>query len=149
MPINRRGRFRNQPSLVQRIHDLLRQRALLQVRQIILQVVHAADTNDDAVIAIQHAQRRMVDKPPHRRLDHRQAMLLDRLLDKLQRTERLILVVAGSVHRSRGTGVAETALLGYDVLALDLAREKTAGERVIDHDVEAEAAAGMNELGLD
>lgn len=148
MPINRRGGFRNQPSLIQRIHDLLRQRPLLQIRQVVLQMIQAADTDDNAVIAIQHAERRVVDKPPHRRLDHCQVMLLDHLLYQLQRTERLVLVVAGPVQGSRGSGIAETTLLGHKILALDLAREKAAREWVIDYDANAEATAGMDELGF-
>lgn len=105
--------------MVQHGDDLIRKRALLQIAEIALELGEAADANDDAVVpAILDVERRVVHEPSQRRLEQREAMLLDDGLDQPQRLERRVLEVPVAVVLARGVLVAVAALFRDDVLGL-------------------------------
>lgn len=88
--------------------------------------------------------------PAHRRLQHRQAVLLDHWLDDAEGLERGVLEVAGAVHGAHGGGGVRVATLGGDLgRGFVLAREEAAGEGVVDDDVDVEFAAAGDQLGFD
>lgn len=119
MPVIRRRGLGDQPRLVQHGDDLIRKRALLQIAEIALELGEAADANDDAVVpAILDVERRVVHEPSQRRLEQREAMLLDDGLDQPQRLERRVLEVPVAVVLARGVLVAVAALFRDDVLGL-------------------------------
>lgn len=150
MPIIRRRRLGNQPRLIQRIQHLLRQRALLQILEISLHLLLAAHADDDPIpAAILDVQLRVVQHPAERRLQQRQVVLLDHGLDDAQRLERRVFEVPRAVHAAHAAhGLAEAAR-GRHVGGFVFAAEEAAGDRVVDDDVEAVAAAGGDELRFD
>lgn len=129
MPVIRRSRLAHQPRLVQRINNVLRQRALFQVCDVALELVKAADTNEDAVVAtILDFQCRVVRYPPQSNLDQRQAVLGSGSFDYLQSLECFLLEVPIPIALSGCFClVTETAILGGNVFAFDLAGEQAAG----------------------
>jgi hypothetical protein len=128
--------LRNQPSLVQRIDNLLRKRPLLNILQVALKLGLAGNANDDAVVAaVLDVQVRVVEDPPERRLEQRQVVLFDDGLDDAQGLESGVLEVALAVGAAaRAFGVAEAAAFGY-VGGLVFAAEEAAGYGVVDYDV--------------
>jgi hypothetical protein len=150
MPVVRRRRLRNQPSLIQRINNLLRQRALLNILQIALELRLARNTNNNTIItAILDVQVRVVEHPSESRLEQRQVVLFDDGLDDSQGLESGVLEVALAVGAAaRAFGVAEAAALGH-VGGFVFAAEEAAGDGVVDYDVEAVAAAGGDQFGFD
>jgi len=143
MPVVRSRRLRNQPSLVQRINNLLRKRALLNILQIPLELSLAGNANNNTIVAaVLDVQIRVVEDPPESRLEQRQVVLLDDGLDDAQGLESGVLEVSLAVGAAaRAFGVAETAALGH-VGGFVFAAEEAAGDGVVDYDVEAVAAAG-------
>lgn len=150
VPVIRGRGLRNQPSLVKRVDDLLRKRALLDILQVALELSLAGDANDDTVVAaVLDVQIRVVDDPSESRLEQGEVVLLHDRLDNAQSLESGVLEVALAVHASAcAFCVAEAAALGH-LGGLVFTAEETAGNGVVDHDVQAVAAAGWDELGFD
>ena len=149
MPVVRSRRLRNQPSLIQRINNLLRKRALLNILQIALELSLTGNANDDTIIAtVLDVQVRVVEDPSESRFEQGQVVLLDDGLDDSQSFEGGVLEVSLAVGASAcAFCVAEAAAFGH-VGGLVFAAEETAGYGVVDHDVQAIAAAGGDELGF-
>ena len=149
MPVVDTRRLRNQPSLIQRINDLLRKRPLLNILQVAFKLSVAGDTDNDTVVAaVLDVQIRVVEDPSESRLEQRQVVLFDDGLDDAQRFESGVLEVSLAVGASAcAFCVAEAAAFGH-VGGLVFAAEETAGYGVVDHDVQAIAAAGGDELGF-
>ena len=118
------------PSFIQSLHHIIRQRSLLQIRQITLQLLQAAHTNDYTIISALDSclQFRVVDTPAQRYLEQRQVVLLRSIFSDLQSLESSVFEVAVAVHASDAVCFgAETAFVGLDVFGFDLAGEETAG----------------------
>jgi hypothetical protein len=126
MPIIRRRRLRNLPRLIQRIQHLLRQRTLLNILQIPLQLRLATNANNNTIIpAVLDVKLRVVDDPSERRLEKSEIVLCDDGLDDGESFEGGVFDVA------RG-----------NVGCFVFSAEEAAGHRVVDDDVQAVAAAG-------
>lgn len=149
MPVVSSGRLGDLPRLIQRLHNLLRQRALLNILQIALQLRLTTDTDNDTIItSILDIQLRVVNHPSERRLQQSEVVLLHNGLNDSQSFEGGVFEVALAVHASTcAFGVAETAGL-RNVSGFVFAAEKAAGDGVVDYDVEAVAAAGGDQLGF-
>jgi hypothetical protein len=150
VPVVDTRRLCNQPSLIQRINDLLRKRPLLNILQVALKLSLAGDTDNDTVVAtVLDVQIRVVEDPSESRLEQRQVVLFDDGLDDAQGFESGVLEVSLAVGASAcAFCVAEAAALGH-VGGLVFAAEQAAGYGVVDHDVQSIAAAGGDELGFD
>jgi hypothetical protein len=150
VPVVDTRRLRNQPSLIQRIDNLLRKRPLLNILQIALKLRIAGDTNNNTIIAtILDVQIRVVEDPSESRFEQRQVVLFNDGLDDAQGFESGVLEVSLAVGTSTcAFGVTEAAAFGH-VGGLVFAAEQAAGYGVVDHDVQAVAATGGDELGFD
>lgn len=74
-------------------------------------------------------------------------MLLSCTLNNLQRIEGTLLEIALAVHATDTVGFfTKTSVVGDDISGLDFAREKTAGKRVVDDDIDFVLAAERNKL---
>lgn len=149
MPILGRIGFGHLPGLIQRLHDFLRQRTFLQAVQVVLYLGDARNPNDNTIVAVLDLESRVMHRPSQCCLDHGQLVLVDGCLDQLQRLEcafsEISLPIPGSHY---AIGVAEAAALGDNVFGLDLAREESAGNGVVHHNIESVAAAGGKQLWL-
>ena len=150
MPVVRSRRLCNLPRLVQGLQDLLGQRTLLNILQVALELCLAADTNDNAIVAtVLDVELRVVDDPSEGCLEQSQVVLLYDWLDDGERLESGVLEVSLPVHAAASTFlVAETTTFGH-IGGLVFAAEETSGDGVVDHDVQAVAAAGGDEFGFD
>ena len=149
MPVVGSGRLRDLPSLIENLYNLLGQRTLLDILQIALKLRLAAHADDDAIVAVDNAELGVVDEPSEGSLEQSEVVLLHDWLDDRECLESGVLEVSLPVHATAGAFlVAETAALG-DFGGLVLAAEEAAGHGVVDDDVQAVAAAGGDELGLD
>ena len=128
--VSRRCSLGSHPSLIQRLHDIIRERSLFQIRKVTFQLFQAADADDHAVVAAfdPSLQFGVVNTPSQRDLKQGQIMLLRSLFSNLECLEGSVFEVAVTVHASDAICFgAETAFVRLDVLGFDLAREKTAG----------------------
>lgn len=139
------------PGLVEALNDILGQGPLLESIQVGRELFHARHADDDAVVAVLDPELAVVHRPPQGRLEHGQAGLVGGVLDNLQGPEGRVTKVAAAVHLAAGGGVAEAALGrgGGHVGGPDLAAQQTAGNGVVDDDVQAVTAAGRDQLALD
>ena len=149
MPVVRSRRLCDLPRLVQRLQDLSRQRSLLNILQVALKLSLAAHTNNNSIITIGDIELRVVDYPSEGCLKQSEVVLLHDWLDDCQRLESGVLEVSLPVHAAASTFlVAETTTFGH-IGGLVFAAEETSGDGVVDHDVQAVAAAGGDEFGFD
>ena len=77
------------PSPIQRPNDLVRQRALLKIHKIALQMRRTTRTHQDCVACLP-AKQAMMRQPPQRTLPERQPMLLNDRTQQLQRSKVLL-----------------------------------------------------------
>lgn len=64
MPVIGRSGLGNQPSLVQSLHNLFWERSLLEIGEISLKLLEAADSHQDSIpTAIIHSQSRVMADP--------------------------------------------------------------------------------------
>lgn len=139
------------PRLIQRLNNICRQRTLFQILQVRLQLLHVADTNDNTIISPLGPclELRVMDAPSQRNLDKRQVVLLRRFLGDFEGFECRLFEVAITVQFAYtlrfGT---ETTFVRLDVFRLDLAGKQTAGQGVVDDDINAILATCWNELRL-
>jgi hypothetical protein len=143
--------LRNHPRLIQRLHHLLGQWPLLQIRQISLQLPEATHANDHPIVATFSSclQLRMMRAPPQRDFEKRQIMLLRHALNELERFEVRVLEVSFAVHLAEVGILCEPTFIWSYVCRLDLAAEQPAGEGVVDNDVDLVFAAAGDELRFD
>jgi len=150
MPIIRCLGLRNLPRLIQRLHNLLRQRPLLQGVQIRLQLLQAAHTKNNPILAaIFDLQPTVVHEPAQRRLDKRDIVLLRHGLDSAQRGEDRRVEVALAVAPAHGARVVgEAADVGTVGFGGVLAREQTASEGIVCVEGKAVALQRREQLGF-
>jgi len=128
--VSRRRSLSSHPSLIQRLHHIIRQRALFQIRKIALQLLQAANSNDDTVVSAFDSglQFGVVDAPSQRYFEQGKIMLLRSIFGNLESLEGGIFEVAVAVHASDSICFgAETAFVGLDVFGFDFPGEETAG----------------------
>src|ERR1700761_6617461 len=108
MPVIRCCGLVYQPRLVQHLDYLIWKRSFRKITQISLELLQAANANDDAVISIFDLQRRVMDAPPQRRFDQGQIVLFDDRLDQAESIKRCVLEISRSVHgTSAANGITE------------------------------------------
>lgn len=83
MPIFGRNALGSQPSLLHRLYHIFRQRTLLKIYQILLQMLDTTCANNDRIIEFLLYERMMLD-PPQGYLRNGQAMLVGNWLDDVQ-----------------------------------------------------------------
>lgn len=149
--VRRYSGFRNHPRLIERLHHLLRQWPLLQIRQISLKLLETAYANNHTVITTFSSclQLRMMRAPPQRNLEKRQIMLLRDTLNELERFEVRVLEVPFTVHLAHVGVLCEPTFIWSDVCGLDLAAEQSARKGVVDNDVNFVFAAAGDQLWFD
>jgi hypothetical protein len=128
--VSRRRSLGSHPSLIQRLHDIIRERSLFQIRQVPFQLLQAADANDHAIVTAfdPSLQFGVVNAPSQRDLEQGQIMLLRSLFSNLECLEGSVFEVAVTVHASDAICFrAETAFVRLDIFGFDLAGEETAG----------------------
>lgn len=105
-PVARTASINHLPSLVDGLNYLLRQRPLLQVCDISLQLLLTANTKDDTVVTpvTRHIQLRVVDAPSQCGFDECQVVFLGHWLDDLQRFEGRAFEVALAIHFAYSRG---------------------------------------------
>jgi hypothetical protein len=92
----------------------------------------------------------VVNAPSQRDFEEREVVLLRGLFCNLERPECGVFEVAVAVHAPDAICFcAETAVVWLDVFGFDFAGEETAGEGVVDDNVDAVFAARWDELGFD
>ena len=139
----------NQPSLVQRLHHFLGERALLQILQVGFELPKAAHPNQNPIAApIANIQGRVMVNPAQGRLYQRQTMFFDDRLNDAQSFKVRIFEVAIAVVVA-GAVLVTVPAFGRHIMCLVFAREESSCKRVIDDDVKAITAAGVNQFGLD
>lgn len=148
MPVARALGFSNHPSLVKCLDNLLWQRSLLQIQKVRLQLIEAANSNDDAVVSALDLQRGVVHHPPQSRLDKAEVVLLNHRLNHSKRIKGRVLEIPLSIHLAHfAYAIAVPAFRGY-VAGLVFAAEEAAGKRVIDDNVKTVPATGRDEFWL-
>jgi len=128
--VSRRRSLSSHPSLIQRLHNIIRERSLFQIRKVTFQLLQAADANDHAVVAAFNPglQFGVVNTPSQRNFEQGQIMLLRSLFSNLECLEGSVFEVAVTVHASDTICFRpETAFVRLDVLGFDLAGEQTTG----------------------
>jgi hypothetical protein len=144
--------LRDQPCFIERLHDILRQRAFLQICKVSFKLTKAADADNDTIITTLDSglKVRVVNCPSQRNLEQGQVVLFCSGFNNLECIESALLEVALTIHASNAVGLlAEATVVGDDVCRFDLAREQTASKRVVDNDVNFVLAAKWDELRLD
>lgn len=88
--------------MIEGLHHLVRQRALLQVREVAFELFETADTNNDTVVTVfadtRHAELGVMYDPAQSGLKKSQVMLLDDRLNVTQSLKGRILEVAVAIH---------------------------------------------------
>jgi hypothetical protein len=127
-----------------------RQRSLLQIRQVTFQLWEATYSNDDTIIATfsSRLQLRMVDAPPQRNLEQRQAVLLCHTFDETECLKVGVFEVTSAVHVTEGRILGEPSVLWSNVCRLDFAAEKASRKRIVDNNVNFVLPATWDEFGL-
>lgn len=149
VPVIGRVRLSNQPRLVQNLHHLLRERSLLQVSEVSLQLPETTHSNHNAIPApIVDIEGRVVVNPAQRSLDQGETVLLNDRLDETEGFKVRILEVPLAIVSSHGVTLTVSSFCGH-IVCLVFAREKTSGKGVIDDDVKAVASAGVDQFSLD
>ena len=148
MPVIGRRPTDDGPRLIERLDDLVRQRSLFQIRQVLVQLLITRHADNDPVVPalVGKPELRMMHHPSQRRLHHRQPRLLHRRLDDPQRLKRRILEVPFPVQPTHGAdGVTVSPFLRH-VRRLVFPAEDAAGNGVVGDVVEAEAAEDGEEF---
>lgn len=87
------------PGVIKGSDDLVRQRSLLQVPQVRLQLAQTAHANDDAVVAaVGQLEHRVVPHPAQGRLDQGQVVLRHDRFNHLEGREVDVVEVSLTVH---------------------------------------------------
>lgn len=146
--IQRCIRFHQLPQLLDLLHRLLRQRALAQPLNRLLQLRRPAGTNDNG-IALLRIQRGMIHRPAVRQHHARLAGRLGNLLPLAQALNRAGLAVQLVVHVAAERGRVEAAgrLLGEQIVRV--LGEEAAGERGVGVKGKPELAEDGEEVLLD
>lgn len=148
----RRSCLANHPRLIQRLDNIVRQRPLLQIRKIALQLLETTDANNDAVISTFDSclELRVMNTPSQCNLKQRQVMFLSSFLCNPKSLKRRVFEVAIAVHCADAVSLGpEPAFVRLDVFGLDLAGKEATSQRVVDDNVDAILTACGNELRLD
>lgn len=124
MPVWRRVWLRDEPSLIKSINNFLRERSLLNICKVGLQLRKAAYTDQNAVAAtVANLKSRVVVHPSKGSFNQRQAVLLNNRLNDAEGLEVGILEIAFAVIGSCG-GVLSEASFCRDIGSLVLSRKK-------------------------
>lgn len=149
MPVLRRNTLHPQPRCLHTLDDLLRQRTLLQVRQILLQMPRAAGPHDDCVVQLRPQQRVML-QPAQRDFRVRQAVPRRHGVDALHRVEVGVVPVAAAVHGAlHDARVEARAWLERRLVARVSPRQQPAGQRLEGVQREAVVPQTRQQLRLD
>ena len=151
MPVPTTNPPNNFPALIKRLNHIIRQRALLQIDHIRLQLLRTARARDNRIPKLA-LQQRVMRHPPKRTLRLRQAMVLRGSAQQVQRIEVLIVPVAAAVRLALPAGlvVAAAGLVARGVVvAVVAARQQAAGDGVVGVEGDAVVAQAGEEFGLD
>ena len=148
-----RGRscLANHPRFIQRLDNIIRQRPLLQIRKVTLQLLETTDANNDTVISTFDSclELGMMNTPSQCNLKQRQVVFLSSFLCNLESLKRRVFEVAIAVHCANAVSLGpEPAFIRLDVLGLDLAGKEATRQRVVDNNVDAILATCGNQLRL-
>lgn len=149
--VRRRSCLANHPGLIQRLDNIIRQRSLLQIRKIALQLLETTDANNNTVIATFDSclELGVMNTPSQCNFKQRQVVFLSSFLCNLESLKRRVFEVAIAVHCANAVSLGpEPAFVRLDVLGLDLAGKEATRQRVVDDNIDAILAACGNELRL-
>ena len=119
--------FYNRPTLIKRLDHLLRQRAFVQICQVVLQLRGTTRPGDDR-IAMFPLQLAVMTRPPKRRLGGRHPQLLGCRPDHIQRVKvRIVPVALAEIRALHPLGIKATPRLVFLGVALVLVRKHPAG----------------------
>lgn len=144
-------RLCNKPGLIQSLHHVLWQRALLQIPQVTLELREVRHTDYHAIVSsfCPRFESRMMDDPSQCNLQEGEVMFLGHRFNQLERLKGRILKVSFAIHRPHSLClVGKATFIGDNVLGFDLAGEDTASERVVDDNVDVVFPAARNQLRL-
>ena len=120
--------FHNRPTLIKRLDHLFRQGALVQIRQVLLQLRCTARPRDDriATLPLHHA---MVTRPPHRHLCGRHPQPPGHRPDDVQRVKvRIVPVALAEIRALHPLRIEAAAGLVLPSVARILVRQHPAGD---------------------
>lgn len=147
MPVVGSSGLGDQPTIIESLHDLFRQRTLLAVLEVSLELLQAAHAHDDAVIpAVLDVQAAVMDAPSEGGFNHGQIVLLHDGLDDAQSFPSGVFEISGAVHGAHFSDRVAVSTLGGNLAGLVLSGENATCNWVVDDNVQTVATAGGNEL---